>query len=129
MTEEKQWPRYFAARDVTAERPHRILAARSGGDQERCREQDRHRQRRGHKYDRCLHRSPFAMPITAPRHAKVENGLGKYFGGQAGIGIAIATLIESTVRVTTRHNDNAPIASVAATASFRRDEATGAVRP
>ena len=45
------------------------------------------------------------------------------------IGIAVATLIESTVRVTTRHNDNAPIASVAATASFRRDEATGAVRP
>jgi len=51
------------------------------------------------------------------------------FAGQAGIGIAMATLIESTVRVTTRHSDNAPIASVAATASLRRDEATGAVRP
>ena len=51
------------------------------------------------------------------------------FGGQAGIGIAMATLIENTVRVTTRHTDNAPIASVAATASFRRDEATGAERP
>jgi hypothetical protein len=69
------------------------------------------------------------MPVIAPRHVKVENGLEKYFGGQAGIGIAMVTLIESTVRVTIRHSDNAPIASVAATASFRRDEATGAERP
>jgi hypothetical protein len=59
----------------------------------------------------------------------VEKRLEKYLGGQAGIGIAMLTLIESTVRVTIRHSDNAPIASVAATASFRRDEATGAVRP
>jgi hypothetical protein len=44
----------------------------------------------------------------------------------AGIGIAMATLIENTVRVTTRHNDNEPIASEAATASISRDDATGA---
>ena len=48
---------------------------------------------------------------------------------QVGIGIAIETLIESTVRVTIRQSDNEPIASVAATASFNRDEATGAQRP
>src|SRR5476651_1703125 len=59
----------------------------------------------------------------------VEKGLENYSGGQAGIGIAMETLIESTVRVTIRHSESAPIASVAATASFRRDEATGAERP
>src|SRR6266436_1514731 len=69
------------------------------------------------------------MPVIAPRSAGVESALEKCFGGQAGIGIAMATLVENTVRVTTRHTDNAPIASVAATASFRRDEATGAERP
>ena len=47
----------------------------------------------------------------------------------AGIGIAMETLIESTVRVTITHSDNEQIASEAATASFRRDEATGAERP
>jgi hypothetical protein len=46
--------------------------------------------------------------------------------GYAGIGIAMLTLIESTVRVTIRHNDSAPSASEAATASASRDEATGA---
>jgi hypothetical protein len=40
--------------------------------------------------------------------------------------MAMATLIESTVRVTTRHSDSEPIASEAATASFNRDDATGA---
>ena len=39
------------------------------------------------------------------------------------------TLIESTVRETIRHSDNAPIASEAATAPVSRDEATGAERP
>ena len=39
------------------------------------------------------------------------------------------TLIESTVRETIRHSDNAPIASEAATAPVSRDEATGAGRP
>ena len=46
----------------------------------------------------------------------------------AGIGIAMLTLIESTVSVTTRHSDNAPIASVAAMALVSREEATGAGR-
>jgi hypothetical protein len=49
--------------------------------------------------------------------------------GYAGIGIAMETLIESTVRETIRHSDNAPIASEAATALVSRDEATGAERP
>ncbi len=47
----------------------------------------------------------------------------------AGIGIAMLTLIDSTVRATIRHNDSEPIASEAATASISRDEATGAERP
>jgi hypothetical protein len=47
----------------------------------------------------------------------------------AGIGIAMLTLIESTVRATIRHSDSEPIASEAATASIKRDEATGAERP
>lgn len=47
----------------------------------------------------------------------------------AGIGIAMVTLIESTVRVTIRHSDNAPIASEAATAWVSRDEAAGAAWP
>ena len=46
----------------------------------------------------------------------------------AGIGIAMVTLIESTVRVTIRHSDSAPIASEAATALVNREEATGAGR-
>ena len=44
----------------------------------------------------------------------------------AGIGIETETVIETTVRVTIRHSDNAPIASEAATAPVSRDEATGA---
>jgi hypothetical protein len=47
----------------------------------------------------------------------------------AGIGIAMLTLIENTVRVTIRHSDSDPIASAAATASISRDEATGAAWP
>jgi hypothetical protein len=43
-----------------------------------------------------------------------------------GIGIAMLTPIESTVRVTISHSDNEPIASEAATTSISRDEATGA---
>jgi hypothetical protein len=49
--------------------------------------------------------------------------------GYAGSGIAMETLIDSTVRVTIRHSDSDPIASEAATASVSRDEATGAERP
>ena len=39
------------------------------------------------------------------------------------------TLIDSTVRVTITHSDNAPIASEAATAFLSRDDATGGERP
>jgi hypothetical protein len=45
-----------------------------------------------------------------------------------GIGIAMLTLIESTVSVTTKHSDSAPIASEAAMALVSREEATGAGR-
>jgi hypothetical protein len=38
-------------------------------------------------------------------------------------------LTDSTVKATIRHSDNEPIASVAATASVNRDEATGVFRP
>ena len=44
----------------------------------------------------------------------------------AGIGIAMVTLIDNTVSVTTRHSDNVPIASEAAMALANREEATGA---
>jgi hypothetical protein len=46
----------------------------------------------------------------------------------AGIGIAIETLIDSAVSVTTKHSDSAPIASVAAMTLVSREEATGAGR-
>jgi hypothetical protein len=46
--------------------------------------------------------------------------------GYAGKGIAIESLIESNVSVTTRQSESEPIASVAATASVNRDDATGA---
>jgi len=48
---------------------------------------------------------------------------------QPGNGIAIDTLIDSTVSVTAKHSDRAPIASVAAIALVRREDATGAGRP
>ena len=48
--------------------------------------------------------------------------------GHIGSGIAMLTLIESTVSVTTRHSDSAPIASEAAMALVKREEATGAGR-
>jgi hypothetical protein len=53
--------------------------------------------------------------------------IGKIFFGYAGIGIAMLTLIESTVRATITHSDSDPNASVAATASINPDEATGVV--
>src|SRR5258708_1773712 len=46
--------------------------------------------------------------------------------GQTGSGIAMLTLIDSTVRATIRHSESEPIASEAATALVNRDEATGA---
>ena len=54
-----------------------------------------------------------------------ENSVGR----QAGIGIAMPTLIVNTVSVTIRQSDSEPIASVAATASFNRVEATRVERP
>ena len=48
---------------------------------------------------------------------------------QAGNGMAMETLIETTVRVTIRHSDSEPSASDAATAFHSREEATGAGRP
>src|SRR6202142_1195415 len=69
------------------------------------------------------------MRIIAPCCAKVSNGPEKIILNYAGIGIAMLTLIENTVRVTIRHSDSEPIASVAATASISRDEATGAAWP
>src|ERR1700679_1294351 len=68
------------------------------------------------------------MRIIAPCCAKVSNGPEKIMLGYAGIGIAMLTLIENTVRVTIRHSDSEPIASAVATASISRDEATGAER-
>ena len=119
--------RHLLARD-DAMRRGRVFAARSRGDQQRCRQQDRQRQRHGHKYDRCLHRCPIAMLIIAPCRAGNANGLKKRWG-YAGIGIAMETLIDSTVRVTITHSHNEPIASEAATAFLSRDDATGAERP
>jgi hypothetical protein len=48
--------------------------------------------------------------------------------GYAGMGMAIESLIESNVSVTTRQSESEPIASVAATASVNRDDATVAER-
>jgi hypothetical protein len=64
---------------------------------------------------------------------KFANGFGKIIFGKmifdyAGIGIAMLTLIDSTVRVTISQSDSEPIASEAATASVSRGEATGAER-
>ena len=44
----------------------------------------------------------------------------------AGSGVAMETLVESTVRVTIRHSETEPIASEAATAPASPDEATDA---
>src|SRR5260370_14529828 len=50
-------------------------------------------------------------------------------GDHIKIGIAMLTLIESTVITTARHSDSAPIASEAAMALVNREEATDARRP
>jgi hypothetical protein len=63
-------------------------------------------------------------PVASKRSAVRKKAL-----SYAGIGIAMLTLIENTVMVTIRHTDNEPTASVAATASASREEATGAERP
>jgi hypothetical protein len=46
--------------------------------------------------------------------------------GYAGSGIAMLTLIDSTVSATIRHSESEPIASEAATAPVNRNEATDA---
>jgi hypothetical protein len=78
------------------------------------------------------------MHIIAPCRAKssrrnfragIFEGSGEIILSYAGIGIAMLTLIENTVRVTIRHSDSEPIASAVATASISRDEATGAEWP
>jgi hypothetical protein len=66
--------------------------------------------------------------ITARCRAGIANDLENNFD-YAGSGIAMLTLIESTVRATITHSDSEPKASVAATASVSLDEATGAGRP
>jgi hypothetical protein len=63
-----------------------------------------------------------------PLSRNTANGLGKITWGYAGNGMAIESLIESNVSVTTRQSETEPIASVAATASVNRDDATGAGR-
>jgi hypothetical protein len=66
------------------------------------------------------HRAFFAQELPMVR---------KKIFGYAGTGIAMLTLIDSTVRLTITHSDSEQIASVAATASVSLDEATGAERP
>ena len=80
----------------------------------------------GHKSDRCLHRRPPAMPIIA--RCSFGKDANRKCRNHAGIGSAMDTLIESTVSVTTRHSDSAPIASEAAMALVSREDATGAGR-
>ena len=61
-----------AARRMSPEWPRGFFAARAGGNQERCREQDRHRKRKGYNHDRYLHRCLIAMPGTARCRAKLR---------------------------------------------------------
>jgi hypothetical protein len=66
----------------------------------------------------------------SPRVVALESQWsGKIIFGYAGIGIAMLTLIDSTVRLTITHSDSEQIASVAATASVSLAEATGAEWP
>ena len=64
------------------------------------------------------------MSITAGRRAKLRMAW-KRNSSQVGIGIAMVTLIESTVRVTIRNSDSAPIASEAATALVSSGRSNG----
>src|SRR3979490_2281571 len=69
------------------------------------------------------------MPIIAVRGREQVGDLEKKGWGYAGSGIAMVTLIDSTVSATIRHSESEPIASEAATALVNRDEATGAAWP
>ena len=103
------------------------LAPRAGHNQQRCRQQDCRRQRNRHKSDRCFHH---VSRRDANRRALAFSEMVqiKICRDYAGSGIAMVTLIESTVSATTRHSDNAPIASEAAMALVNREEATGTER-
>ena len=86
--------------------------------------------RDGHKSDRCFHRGPVAMKIIARCRVKLKRktATGRCRDYTPGSASPWCTLIESTVRVTTRQSDSAPIASEAAMALVNREEATGARR-
>ena len=72
-----------------------------------------------------FHDGPIAMPIIARCGAGSEPMRTRNSGDYAGIGIAMVTLIDSTVRATIRHSDSPPIASEAATALVNRDRSDG----
>jgi hypothetical protein len=78
---------------------------------------------------RALSRKNFAQEFRAGISRRNFERPGEIILGYAGIGIAMLTLIENTVRVTIRHSDSEPIARAVATASISRDEATGAEWP
>lgn len=67
--------------------------------------------------------------MRAPRVVAQKSRVAWKILDYPGSGMAIETLIDSIVRVTIRHNDNAPIARDAATACVSRDDASGAERP
>ena len=96
-------------------------------DQQRCRQQDCRRQRNRHKSDRCLHHVS-RRDANHRAFAFSEMVQIKICRDYAGTGIAMVTLVESTVSAITRHSDNAPIASEAAMALVNREEATGTGR-
>jgi hypothetical protein len=69
------------------------------------------------------------MPVIAVRGREQVGDLETNRLGYAGSGIAMVTLIDSTVSATIRHSESEPIASEAATALVNWDEATGAAWP
>ena len=74
----------------------------------------------------CLVSQVMSQVLSRKNSCKGFEWPGEIILSYAGIGIAMLTLIENTVRVTIRHSDSEPIASAVATASISRDEATGA---
>jgi hypothetical protein len=105
---------------LMAQRSIAVFATRAGDDKEQGRKQNRHREREGYQSNRCFHHGPIAIGIVNDANRKAAD--------YPANGVAIETLIDSTVSVTTRHSENAPIASVAAMALVNREEATGAGR-
>ena len=93
---------------MIAQRSVAVFASRAGDNKEHGCKQDRHRQREGDQSSRCFHHGPIAIGIVNDANGKAAD--------YPANGIAIETLIESTVSVTTRHSENAPIANVAAIA-------------